>query len=211
MRIAPEGKIIIQPLTIMTFLSVGYEMMTNGSFIISIILTTVILFCINFFRDPIRNLPDEKNIIVSPADGKVVKISELNDPIIGDARQVSIFLNVFNVHANRMPIAGTFSDVRYHSGKFLAAFDHKASNENERTEIVITSDAGTIIVKQIAGLIARRILCYAKSGESMDMGDRLGFIRFGSRTDMIIPKTVNLNVELNQKVKGNHTIMGSYQ
>ena len=211
MRIAPEGKFIIQPLAVLIFLSFGYEMMTNGSFIISIILTIVILFCINFFRDPIRNLPDEKNIIVSPADGKVVKISELNDPIIGDARQVSIFLNVFNVHANRMPIAGTFSDVRYQSGKFLAAFDHKASNENERTEIVLTSDAGTIIVKQIAGLIARRILCYAKCGESMDMGDRLGFIRFGSRTDMIIPKNVNLNVELNQKVKGNHTIIGSYQ
>ena len=110
-----------------------------------------------------------------------------------------------------MPIKGTFSDVKYTKGKFLIAFDHKASDENERTEITISSKAGTIKVKQIAGLIARRIICYAKHGERMVMGDRLGFIRFGSRTDLILPNTINLTVELGQKVVGNSTIIGTFQ
>jgi phosphatidylserine decarboxylase len=110
-----------------------------------------------------------------------------------------------------MPIEGTFENVKYRKGKFLAAFDHKASDENERTEITIISKVGTIKVKQIAGLIARRILCYAKKGESMEMGGRLGFIRFGSRTDLILPKHVNLSVKLGQKVMGNKTIMGTFE
>ena len=130
---------------------------------------------------------------------------------MGESQLVSIFLNIFDVHANRMPIEGTFKNVKYRKGKFLAAFDHKASDENERTEITIISKVGTIKVKQIAGLIARRILCYAKKGESMEMGGRLGFIRFGSRTDLILPKHVNLSVKLGQKVMGNKTIMGTFE
>ena len=109
-----------------------------------------------------------------------------------------------------MPIRGAFSEVKYKKGKFLAAFDHKASDENERTEILLNSKFGMIKVKQIAGLIARRILCYAKKGESMNPGDRLGFIRFGSSTDLLLPVHVNLTVELGQKVKGNSTIIGTF-
>ena len=164
-----------------------------------------------FFPDPVRNVPAGKNLILAPADGKIVKLIEVDDPEIGESQLVSIFLNVFNVHANRMPIEGTFTDVKYHKGKFMAAFDHKASDENERTEITIISKVGTLKVKQIAGLIARRILCYAKNGESMEMGGRLGFIRFGSRTDLILPKHVNLSVKLGQKVVGNKTIMGTFE
>ena len=122
----------------------------------------------------------------------------------------SIFLSVFNVHINRMPIKGKFINVNYVKGEFLAAFDHEASDKNERMEIDIESKFGIIKVKQIAGLIARRILCYAK-GDKMPVGGRLGFIRFGSRTDIILPASINLDIKLNQKVIGGETIIGVYE
>ena len=211
MRLAPEGRIIVLPLFLLTGLILYLTVSMGTSFTLVGIAFGLLVFCLNFFRDPVRNLPAGKNLILAPADGKIVKLIEVDDPELGESQLVSIFLNVFNVHANRMPIEGTFTDVKYHKGKFLAAFDHKASDENERTEITIISKVGTLKVKQIAGLIARRILCYAKNGESMEMGGRLGFIRFGSRTDLILPKHVNLSVKLGQKVVGNKTIMGTFE
>ena len=211
MRLAPEGRIIVLPLFLLTGLILYLTVSMGTSFTLVGIAFGLLVFCLNFFRDPVRNVPAGKNLILAPADGKIVKLIEVDDPEIGESQLVSIFLNVFNVHANRMPIEGTFTDVKYHKGKFLAAFDHKASDENERTEITIISRVGTLKVKQIAGLIARRILCYAKNGESMEMGGRLGFIRFGSRTDLILPKHVNLSVKLGQKVVGNKTIMGTFE
>lgn len=210
MRLAPEGRIIVLPLLILTALAIWQVNAMKIPMALPWILFGLLAFCLNFFRDPVRVIPEGNNLIISPADGKIVKIQEMNDPDVGEAQLVSIFLNVFNVHANRMPIQGTFSKVKYEKGKFLAAFDHKASDENERTEITLSSKAGMVKVKQIAGLIARRILCYAQNGESMDIGERLGFIRFGSRTDLILPKYVILAVELGQKVKGNTTIIGTF-
>ena len=110
-----------------------------------------------------------------------------------------------------MPIDGTFVNVKYIKGNFLAAFDHRASEQNERMEITIDTKFGVIVVKQIAGLVARRILCYAKEGKKMLAGDRLGFIRFGSRTDIIFPHNINLKIELDQKVYGGQTILGTYE
>ena len=211
MRLAPEGRIIVLPLFLLTGLILYLTVSMGTSFTLVGIAFGLLVFCLNFFRDPVRNLPAGKNLILAPADGKIVKLIEVDDPELGESQLISIFLNVFNVHANRMPIEGTFTDVKYHKGKFMAAFDHKASDENERTEITIISKVGTLKVKQIAGLIARRILCYAKNGESMEMGGRLGFIRFGSRTDLILPKHVNLSVKLGQKVVGNKTIMGTFE
>ena len=211
MRLAPEGRIIVLPLFLLTGLILYLTVSMGTSFTLVGIAFGLLVFCLNFFRDPVRNVPAGKNLILAPADGKIIKLIEVDDPEIGESQLVSIFLNVFNVHANRMPIEGTFTDVKYHKGKFMAAFDHKASDENERTEITIISKVGTLKVKQIAGLIARRILCYAKNGESMEMGGRLGFIRFGSRTDLILPKHVNLSVKLGQKVMGNKTIMGTFE
>jgi len=211
MRLAPEGRIIVLPLFLLTGLILYLTVSMGTSFTLVGIAFGLLVFCLNFFRDPVLNVPAGKNLILAPADGKIVKLIEVDDPEIGESQLVSIFLNVFNVHANRMPIEGTFTDVKYHKGKFMAAFDHKASDENERTEITIISKVGTLKVKQIAGLIARRILCYAKNGESMEMGGRLGFIRFGSRTDLILPKHVNLSVKLGQKVVGNKTIMGTFE
>ena len=207
---APEGNIFILPLYIITILSVLLSLIGKFSSIPVFILMVLLIFLFIFFRDPIRVCPNENNIIISPADGKIIKIEEIQDPDVGEAVMICIFLNVFNVHVNRMPISGKFSMVKHHDGKFLAAFDHKASNENERTEILINSKIGVVKLKQVAGLVARRILCYASSNEKMKMGDRLGFIRFGSRTDLIIPTHVNLSVELGQKVTGNNTIIGKY-
>ena len=214
MKIAPEGNIILYPLAVTWFLSivVGYVYSLNGIYIIIGILTVLLIFCLNFFRDPDRIIPKKDNLIISPADGRIIKIADIVDQKGGEKlKLISIFLSVFNVHTNRMPIDGKFNDVNYVKGDFLAAFDHKASDKNERMEISIETKFGLIKVKQIAGLVARRILCYAKKGEKMSAGDRLGFIRFGSRTDIILPARINLNIKLNQKVFGGETILGKYE
>jgi len=214
MKLAPEGNIILYPLTVSWLFSilVGY-LYSFGSINIMIgILSVLLIFCLNFFRDPERIIPKKDNLILSPADGKIIKIADIGDSNTGEKlKLISIFLSVFNVHANRMPIDGKFNNVNYVKGEFLAAFDHKASDKNERMEISIETKFGLIKIKQIAGLVARRILCYAKKGEKMAAGDRLGFIRFGSRTDIILPANINLNIKLNQKVFGGETILGEYE
>ena len=214
MRLAPEGNFIIYPLFFILVISFGIDFIFSQKylFFINIFLVVLFIFCLNFFRDPKRILPADKNCIVSPADGKIIKIKEFEDPETKEKlRLVSIFLSVFNVHSNRMPVDGLIKSVNYIKGDFLAAFDHKASEQNERTEISIDTRFGSMVVKQIAGLVARRILCYAKENEKMSAGDRLGFIRFGSRTDIILPDKVTLNVELDQKVYGGQTIIGKYE
>ena len=214
MRLAPEGNIIIYPLFFTLVISFGIDFIFSQKylFFINIFLLVLFIFCLNFFRDPVRIVPTDVNCIVSPADGKIIKIKEFEHPETKEKlRLVSIFLSVFNVHANRMPVDGLIKSVDYIKGDFLAAFDHKASEENERTEISIETRFGSMVVKQIAGLVARRILCYAKKNEKMLAGDRLGFIRFGSRTDIILPNKVTLNVELDQKVYGGQTIIGKYE
>jgi len=207
MRIAKEGNFIIYPLftLLLTIFSISWYF--EYSFFLSLGILCVFIFCLVFFRDPYRELPNKKNIIISPADGVITNIVNINDPEIGDATLISIFLNVYNVHVNRMPIDGKIIKVRNIPGKFLAAFDHKSSDENERTEILVKTEIGKIRIKQIAGLIAKRIICYAKKGDEMKIGNRLGYIRFGSRTDLILPKDVNLVVKIGQKVKGNKTIL----
>ena len=214
MRLAPEGNIIIYPLFFILVISFGIDFIFSVEYLlfVNMFLLVSFIFCLNFFRDPKRIVPRDKNCIVSPADGKIIKIKEFEDPKTKEKlRLVSIFLSVFNVHSNRMPVDGLIKNVDYIKGDFLAAFDHKASEQNERTEISIEARFGSMVVKQIAGLVARRILCYAKKDEKMLIGDRLGFIRFGSRTDIILPNDVTLNVELDQKVYGGQTIIGRYE
>ncbi|MBT3478520.1 MAG: phosphatidylserine decarboxylase family protein [Candidatus Marinimicrobia bacterium] len=209
--IAKEGRIILIPLFLVTF-TMGLYAHTVDSQPLTIaygVLGILFLFSLNFFRDPQRTIPMDEKLIISPADGKVVKVTDINDPEVGEsAKLVSIFLDVFNVHANRVPIDGTVSSVERKSGKFLAAFDHKASDENEQVVTVLDHHSGKYKIKQIAGLIARRILCYAEVGSKMHKGGRLGFIRFGSRTDLIMPNHVAVQVEVGQKVTGGETIIG---
>ena len=210
--IAKEGRIILIPLLLITFPIGVYAHASNNNLLILLytILGLLFLFCLNFFRDPIRSIQPDKSVIVAPADGKVVKIEDVDDPDVGEsAKLVSIFLNVFNVHVNRVPIDGVVESVEQKKGRFLAAFNHKASDENEQIITLLNNESGKYKIKQIAGLIARRILCYAETDVKMNKGDRLGFIRFGSRTDIIMPKQLNLKVEVGQKVTGGETIIGT--
>ena len=210
MKFAKEGNFFLYPLFILFIIILSISWYFNYSFYFSLVLFMFLIFGLIFFRDPERNLPNEENIIIAPADGIITKIQNINDPQLGESLIISIFLNVYNVHVNRMPINGKIIKVNYVSGKFLAAFDHKSSDENERTEILIDTKIGMIKIKQIAGLIAKRIICYAIEGKTMQIGNRLGFIRFGSRTDLILPKDVNLEVNIGEKVIGNETIIAKF-
>ena len=206
MKLSPEGNIFVFPLMIMTVLLISFWSMGHVTIYLPSFFGLILLFCLNFFRDPKRLVPEGKNQIVSPADGKIIRIDTQDE----EFQIVSVFLNVFDVHVNRMPITGTFSDVNYTKGKFLMAFDHNACDENERNIITIETAVGPIRLVQIAGLIARRIICYANKGKEMQIGDRLGFMRFGSRIDLILPNKIKLEVKLGQKVMGNTTIIGTF-
>ena len=206
MKLSPEGNIFVFPLIILTGLLILFWSMGHVTIYLPSFIGLILLFCLNFFRDPKRLVPEGINQIVSPADGKIIRIDTQDE----EFQIVSVFLNVFDVHVNRMPITGTFSDVNYTKGKFLMAFDHNACDENERNIITIETAVGSIRLVQIAGLIARRIICYANKGEEMQIGKRLGFMRFGSRIDLILPNKIKLKVKLGQKVMGNTTIIGTF-
>tara|TARA_Y100000758_G_scaffold148999_1_gene105512 strand:+ start:1509 stop:2147 length:639 start_codon:yes stop_codon:yes gene_type:complete len=210
--IAKEGRIILIPLLLITFpIGIYAHAIENTLLTVTYtILGIIFLFCLNFFRDPKRTIPTDEKLIISPADGKVVRVSKIDDFDVGEGAQiVSIFLNVFNVHVNRVPLDGEVKSTERRSGKFLAAFNHKASDENEQVVTVLAHNSGHFKIKQIAGLIARRILCYAQPGSRMHKGARLGFIRFGSRTDLIMPSNVNVQVVVGQKVIGGETVIGN--
>ena len=168
------------------------------------------LFVIYFFRDPERVIPSEAGLIVSPADGRIISIkNEADDNITGEKSVcVSIFLSVFNVHINRIPCEGSVTKTVYNSGKFLPAFCEKASLLNEQNSLVIDHNNKKIVVRQIAGLIARRIVCWVKEGCQVTRGQRFGLIRFGSRVDLFVPKEIELLIKKGDKVVGGRTIIG---
>lgn len=167
------------------------------------------LFIVNFFRDPNRIVPQEKNAIISPADGKVVEIVKENNPFTNQpSTRVSVFLNVFDVHINRIPISGRIENLTYNKGKFLNAASPKASLDNEQTALLINNGKHKVVVKQIAGLIARRIVCWAKVGDEFKSGERFGLIRFGSRADIFVPEGCRLTVSLGDRVAGGADIIG---
>jgi len=161
-----------------------------------------------FFRNPRREIPAGEGLVVSPADGRVVKISPLAE---GDGGHiVSIFLNIFDVHVNRSPIQGELERLEYKRGKFKAAFYEEASSVNEQNVLTIRGQAIRVIVRQIAGLIARRVVCWKSAGYAMERGELIGLIRFGSRVDVLLPKEVMLLVKVGEKVKGGSSILGKY-
>jgi len=167
------------------------------------------LFILQFFRDPPRVVPDAPNLVLSPADGRVVAVERTEDPYLKrDSIKVSVFMNVFNVHSNRSPVDGTIGGIWYHPGKFLNADLSKASLENERNAVWIKTDSGADITSvQVAGLIARRILCYVKTGERLARGQRYGFIRFGSRLDVYLPLTARVKVSIGDKARATETVL----
>jgi len=175
----------------------------------SIPLWIIALFVLQFFRDPPREIPQESGAVLSPADGRIVAVERVNDPYLKrDTIKVSVFMNVFNVHSNRSPVDGTVQQVWYYPGKFVNADLDKASTENERNAVWLkTADGKDITSVQVAGLIARRILCYAKAGDVLTRGQRYGFIRFGSRVDVYLPLNANVKVSIGDKVAATTTIL----
>ena len=176
----------------------------------SIPLWLATLFVVQFFRDPQRVMPEGKGLVLCPADGRVIVVGEVADPYRGGARslKLSIFMNVFNVHSQRAPVDGVITKVAYSKGLFVnAAFD-KASSDNERNALVIRMEDGReISCVQVAGLIARRILCYVHQGDRLHAGQRYGFIRFGSRVDVYLPPTARPKVAIGDKVKATSTVL----
>jgi phosphatidylserine decarboxylase len=161
-------------------------------------------FCLYFFRDPER-IPPPGNVIVSPADGKVVSIRKVSDT---DTR-VSIFLNIFDVHVNRAPIPGTITDVQYQRGRFRVASHEAASSENEQNTLVVEGSGTRVVCRQIAGLIARRIVCYKRPGDCVAKGERIGYIKFGSRVDVLFGPEWRTAVQLGDKVAGGTSILAN--
>src|SRR5450759_612869 len=176
-----------------------------------ILLVAITLFVVWFFRNPERYFQDEEKLVISPADGKVVKIDnvEITGTIAGKYKKISIFMNVFNVHVNRVPYSGQIETINYHEGKFLSANLDKASVDNERNEVMIRTEDGRVLwAVQIAGLIARRIVCWLNVGTPVKKGERFGLIRFGSRVDIYLPEDSKISVKLGDKVKAGETPLG---
>ncbi len=169
----------------------------------------IALFVLQFFRDPGREIPQDAGVVLSPADGRVIKVERTQDPYgQREAILVSVFMNVFNVHSNRSPVDGKIEKIQYFPGKFVNADLDKASLENERNAIVLTTpDNQTVTFVQVAGLIARRILCYVKAGDVLTRGQRYGFIRFGSRVDVYLPLDASVKVSIGDKVSATTTIL----
>ena len=167
------------------------------------------VFCVQFFRDPPRDIPSDENCVLSPADGRVVVVEPARDPWLNrDCLKISVFMNVFNVHSNRSPADGEVVKRWYHAGAFVNAALAKASTENERNALHIRTTAGhDITCVQVAGLVARRILCYVDSGDRLQRGQRYGFIRFGSRVDLYLPLGAIARVVIGEKVTATSTVL----
>tara|TARA_B100001057_G_scaffold426712_1_gene451023 strand:+ start:3356 stop:4006 length:651 start_codon:yes stop_codon:yes gene_type:complete len=212
-----EGFKIIRNTTITLLIVNGIAWYLFGeSNLINLLTFTSVVFSIlilQFFRNPKRVTPVNSNQVIAPADGKIVVLEEtLEHEYFKDKRiQVSIFMSPFNVHVNRYPISGEVKFTKYHPGKFLVAWHPKSSTENERTTIVVESEkTGPILLRQIAGAVAKRIVLYAKKDEQCSQGQDMGFIKFGSRVDLFLPLDAKINIKINDTVKGGQTIIASF-
>jgi phosphatidylserine decarboxylase len=195
---APEGWPFIIPAALLMFTAfIVYW------YVVAIILLMLLVFMVNFFRDPERSVPAGSGLFVSPADGKVIRAEESDGCI-----RIDIFMNVFNVHVNRAPIAGRITHMQYFPGRFINASFDEASEENERNRFEVEcKDGGKIAFTQIAGLLARRIVAYAEVGDQIEVGQRIGMIRFGSRVNCEISAAYQLNVQVGEKVRAGSTVL----
>ena len=161
-----------------------------------------------FFRDPERAPPAVPGAVLAPADGRVREIRAVQDPFVGEAVRVSIFLSPLDVHVNRSPLAGLVAEVEFHPGRFLAAYRPEASEVNERCTLRLQGESARVTVTQIAGVVARRVVCRVRPGDKLRAGERFGLIRFGSRTDLFMPRGTEIRCRSGDKVRGGETIMG---
>src|SRR6267154_144810 len=178
-------------------------------YVAAVVLVLLALFVFSFFRDPERVIPAEPGAVVSPGDGRVVVVTD--EEYEGrPGKRVSIFLAVWNVHVNRSPAAGTITKMQYRPGKFLAAMLERASVENEQNVFTLSTEAGEMVFKQIAGLIARRVVSWKKAGDQVLRGERVGLVRFGSRVDVWLPRDAEILVKLGQNVKGGSSVLARW-
>jgi len=215
MRLHREGNktlnIVMSLLLIAAF--GAYWTSSWGVAILLFLLTVLFIFMLQFFRNPDRSVDTiNDDVILSPADGKVVVIEDVDDPEtkVGKRVQISIFMSPLNVHANRVPVSGKIKYFKYHPGKYLVAWNPKSSTENERTTFVLDSKHGPIVIRQIAGAVARRICSYPKEGDPVRQGDELGFIKFGSRCDILLPPEADIKVKIGDLVKGNINTIATF-
>lgn len=171
----------------------------------------LVLFMVYFFRDPERRIPDDASLVLSPADGRVIEIERVEgDTFMGSAAtRVSIFLNIFDVHIQRAPLTGVVGAYTYHPGGYAVAWHEKASEENERATLGLHTEAGAVVVRQIAGLVARRIVTYPRQGDSVRAGQRIGLIRFGSRVELLVPEGWPITASTGDRVRGGETVLAT--
>jgi phosphatidylserine decarboxylase len=162
---------------------------------------------LGFFRDPERTPPDVPGAVLAPADGRVMVITDVDDPFVGPATRLSIFLSPLDVHVNRAPIGGIVRDVEYAPGRFLAAYRPEASEQNERCTVALEGAEARVGVRQISGVLARRIVCRVRAGDRLAAGERYGLIRFGSRTDLVVPRGTEVRVRVGDRVRGAESVM----
>ncbi len=204
---AREGYFFSLPFIIIAFiLFYMFQKYPSMNFIyLGVIAFMLACMFVLFFRDPERRIPEGDDLIVSPADGRIVDLTKSSD-----RTTISIFLSIFNVHVNRIPVSGIVKRLVYRPGKFKAAFRSSASNLNERFEIEIKTDKGNVIMHQIAGVLARRVVCRLEVNQVVNKGDRFGLIRFGSRVDLFLPASAKVEVKMGQRIKGGKTIIGRW-
>lgn len=208
--IARDGLRIILSAFILAFVFLmgGFYFEQNLLTLLFWVVFIFFLFSLWFFRDPERATPAGEKLVICPADGKVVEIADLEDEFVGKARRISIFMSIFNVHVNRIPLTGTIGTIEHRDGRFLSAMNPAASFQNEHNIITLENAAVRIKFSQIAGLIARRIICRLQPKQAVTAGKRFGLIMFGSRVDLILPESVTLRVKVGDKVSAGETVIG---
>jgi len=179
-----------------------------GFWPVGLVFVALALFMAFFFRDPRRQPPTDANVIVAPADGRVTRVKPVDDQSESSATVISIFLSPLDVHINRAPIAGKITNISYTPGKFLMATDENASLVNEQNALTIEGEKITVVCKQIAGILARRIVCWKQAGDNVALGERFGLIKFSSRTDVLLPASVEILVAEGDRVKGGTSVIG---
>lgn len=211
--IAREGIPFILPAWVASLLFLALYLATQrtGWLILFVPVSILTVFLTSFFRDPERTPPAGENLILSPGDGKIILIEPFVDEQGRKYKLVSMFLSVFDVHINRIPISGTVTSIKYTEGEFRRAFEREAVTENERNEITIESPSGSVKFAQVAGILARRIVCRIKLGEKVTRGERFGMIKFGSRIDLFLTEDVELRVKVGDKVIGGETVIGAFK
>ncbi|HEU4439793.1 MAG TPA: phosphatidylserine decarboxylase family protein [Methylomirabilota bacterium] len=201
--VASEGWPFILPLA-----TAACIMAWMGWFAAAAVFGVAALACLGFFRDPERTPPEVPGAVLAPADGRVMAVVEATDPWVGEAVRVSIFLSPLDVHVNRSPIAALVKNVEHTTGGFVAAYRPEASEGNERCTVSLEGETARVAVKQIAGVVARRIVCRVQPGDALQAGERFGLIRFGSRTDLIVPRSTAMRVTVGDRVRGGESVMG---